>query len=326
MALFVMLITLAQSTVAQPRVPMQRPPSKVVVQLRTEPTVHGTVFTLGEIARVTGSDRALVERVSAVEVGTSPLPGLTRLLFLGDVITRLRYNGINPNSVVLESPPSIRIVREAARVDNTAIVQAATQQVEAANSGDGELVVQASPPTTQLYVSPGVLTYQAGAPQGELGGGSVIVPVSILVDGKPAKSVDVLLKVHRKFAALVAARPLAAHDTIGAADVTTETVEAPLGGPSFLRDVNSVIGKRTTKQIPMGAPLREGDVEAVPVVVPGARVNVLITAGGFTIIAPAVARTQGAVGDRVRVFVKTTHKELSGTVVDAGTVRVEEVP
>lgn len=300
--------------------------AKVHVQIQPDPVVSGAVFTLGEIARVTGSDPSTAARVSAVEVGASPLPGLTRLLFVGDVLTRLRYNGIDPQSVDLHSPPSIRVKRAAIGVDNAMVVRAATEAVQAAKAGPGELIIEPAPLTTQLYVPPGTITYQAGAPRGEIGGGSVIVPVAILVDGKPAKSVDVLLKVRARMTALVAARPLAAHDTIGVADVATAVVDGPPGGARLLTDAAAVIGKRTTRQIALGTPFREGDVEAVPVVLAGARVNVVISAGGVTVTAPAVARTQGAVGDRVRVFVKTTQKELTGTVVDAETVRVEEVP
>ncbi|MGC8668626.1 MAG: flagellar basal body P-ring formation chaperone FlgA [Chthonomonadales bacterium] len=320
------LLSPSQGPGVQHSLPPRRTAAKVRVVILPDPVVSGSVFTLGEIARVTGSNAQLVARISAVEVGASPLPGLTRLLFPADVQTRLRYNGIDPGAVDLQAPPSIRVSRAATRVDNSAVVRAATEAVEAANQGGGELIVEASPPSTQLYVSPGSLTYLPGAPRGELGSGSVIVPVAILVDGKPAKSVDVLVKVRRRVTALVATRPLAPHDTLTSGDVTTAVVDGPPGGAPFLTDVAALVGKRTTRQIALGAPLREGDVEAVPVILTGARVNVVISAGGVTITAPAVARTQGAIGDRVRVFVKTTRKELTGTVVDASTVRVEEVP
>ena len=52
----------------------------VTVVLPAESTVRGTEVSLGEIAQVSGSDAAQVERVRAVDLGYSPTPGYSRVV------------------------------------------------------------------------------------------------------------------------------------------------------------------------------------------------------------------------------------------------------
>ena len=72
-------------------------PVTVTVQAISE--VPGGVFTLGEIAQIAGKDKALIKQLSAVEVGTSPLPGLSRDLTPGDITVKLRANHLESSRV-----------------------------------------------------------------------------------------------------------------------------------------------------------------------------------------------------------------------------------
>src|SRR5947208_4941486 len=99
----------------------------VTVTVRAASDVPGRVFTIGEIANVTGTDRKLAEQVKAVEAGTSPLPGLTRMLTEGDIVTRLRFNHLDPKTIKLVCPPSIRIARGGSEISPAEIVRVATE-------------------------------------------------------------------------------------------------------------------------------------------------------------------------------------------------------
>jgi len=299
-------------------------PPAVTVTVREVADVAGRVFTLGEIAEVAGADRNLAAQVAAVEVGTSPLPGLSRPLSPADILARLRFHRIDPKRVQLTCPAAIRITRGGSEIPVDEIVQAAAEALRAARKDpDDGAIVEAAPLVARLFVVPGKRAYKAGTPRGQVEGGLAVVPVTVLVDGKPAKTVEVHFKIKRMVVTVVAKRPLEARATLTADDVMTAQVEARPGMSALLTDPGTVVGKRTTRRIAAGAPLTVASIESVPVITTGAKVTVQIAAGGIQISAPAVARSAGAIGEEIRVFVTATRKELKGTVVDGSTVRVE---
>src|SRR5690348_9363314 len=67
------------------------PPTKkaeepvVHVVVRPVSEVANRLFTLGEIADITGQDKALQEQLAAVEIGAAPFPGMSRPLLPGDI-------------------------------------------------------------------------------------------------------------------------------------------------------------------------------------------------------------------------------------------------
>lgn len=303
------------------------PKPVVTVTVRAASDVPGRTFTLGEIAEITGADKALATQVAAVEIGTSPLPGLSRPLYPGDILTRLRLHRIDPKRLNLVAPPAIRVTRGGSEIPPDEIVKAATEALLAARKDpDDGAIVEAVPLTTRLFVAAGAREYRAGAPRGQVEGGAAVVPVSVLVDGRPAKTVEVAFKIRRLVAAVVAKRALEARTVLTADDVATANIELSPGAPPPLTDPEAVIGKRTTRRIVAGAPLSATALETVPVIAAGAKVTAQVVMGSIQISAPAIARTPGAVGDVIRLFVLDTRKELRGTIVDESTVRVEGNP
>jgi flagella basal body P-ring formation protein FlgA len=299
-------------------------PLPATVVVRAMPQVAGSTFRLGEIADITGEDRSLVRQLTEVEVGTAPLPGLTRPLYPSDIVIRLRYRGIDPKRVDLQCPPSIRILRVAGEVPGDAVTDAAKAALVASQgTAADDLIIEALPTTAKLLVSPGKLEYRAGAPRGRVESGTMTVPVTILVEGAPAKNVDVPFRIKRAVTAVVAMRDLEVGSVIRAEDVTVAKIETPAGGTTLI-DPQLVIGRKTTRRIAQGAPLSDAVTGTVKIVANGARLVVVSAVGGVSISVPGTARSAGGVGERVRVYIEETKKELSGVVVDAATVRLED--
>ena len=294
-----------------------------VVTVRAISEVAGPAIRLAEIAEIAAADSALVARLGAVEVGAAPLPGLSRPLFQGDILTRLRAARFDPRTVRLVAPPSIRVTRSAAQVPADSIVTAA----RAALGDPGpDMQYEPLPLAARLYIAPGKVELRAGAPRGRPDGGTVTVPVDLVVPGAPTKTVDVAFRVRRTVEAVVAARPLEVGATLTADDLTVARVERP-SSPSQVaalsKDPAVLIGKRVSRPVAPGQPVFASAVATPPVIASGARVKVESVAGGVSITGTGLARSSGAVGDAVRVYVNETRREVQATVVDATTVRVE---
>jgi flagella basal body P-ring formation protein FlgA len=296
----------------------------VTVKVRAESEVSGKTFTVGEIADIGGTDRTLAAQVASVEVGASPLPGLSRPLLPGDIVTHLRYHRLDLTKIGLIYPPAIKITRGGKEIPPAEIVKAASDRLAAQFKDEEGVSLEAGALPVRWVVMPGKLEYLPGEPRIQSDGSAATVPVTIMVDGKIAKQVDIPFKIRRVVTALVAKRLLPVHTLVTPDDVATAKVEATAGSPAFLTDSTAVIGKRTKRQIALGAPLTEANLETAPVVTAGTPVTVEIVSGGLRISAPAIARESGGAGDRIRVFATDTKKELTGIVVDGKTVRVED--
>jgi flagella basal body P-ring formation protein FlgA len=299
--------------------------ASVTVTVKPTPEVAGQTFRLGEIAEITGEDPSLIAQLTTMEIGASPLPGLTRLLLPADIVVRMRYNRIQSSRVHLVSPPQIRVARTGAEIPMDEVVQTAQSSLQKSLEGQSDgIKLEPVSQNLRLYVTPGKREYLPGAPRGRIESGLMVVPVAILVDGKPSRNVEVSFKIKRVVTALVATRTLEIHEALTEGDVTLTQVEQASATLIYLTDPKSVVGKRTTRRIQQGQPLTANTLEGNPVVMAGAKVTLESVIGGVKITLPGVARTQGAVGERIRVYAPDTKKELSGIVVDAGTVRVEE--
>lgn len=295
----------------------------VTVAVRPQSEISGASITLGDIADVTGADKALATRVAGIDVGTAPLIGLSRTLLKSDIVTRLRYNRIDTTQVDVVSAPSVKVTRVGADVAIPEVVEFATNALKAARKDPSDSVqIEALPTPYKWVIPPGKRDMQAGPIRGA-DGGVATVPVTLMVDGKPAKTVEISFKIKRMGSVLVAARQLEAHTVLKAEDVSL-AVQEVVPGSVALTDAALVIGMRTTRQIAAGAVLTKAAVETSPVIMIGAPVDVNVVVGGITVATSGVARSQGAAGDRIRVFISKTNKEVSAIVVDAKTVRVEE--
>jgi flagella basal body P-ring formation protein FlgA len=303
------------------------PPSGpvVTVKVREASDVPNAEFTLGDIAEVTGTDPALVAQVTAVKLGMSPLPGLSRPLISGDITVRLRYNKIDPTRVAVVAPATVRITRAGNEISAQELVQAAMDRLteERKKMEDGATFEAVQLPTKGFAAS-GKREYKASYLRGPLETGPVVMQVTTLVDGKPGRTVEIQFRIKRLVKALIASRSLPAHTLLTEADITLGSVDAPTGSAVPLTDLQAVLGKRTTRQILQGALITDTSVELTPVIASGAQVILEVTVGGVTIRTSAVARAAGAVGQSIRVFAEKTKKELTAVVIDEKTVRMEE--
>jgi len=92
----------------------------------------------------------------------------------------------------------------------------------------------------------------------------------------------------------------------------------PAGAVDALPD-----GYRLRSPVPAGHILVMQDLEAVPVVQAGDQVRLEMVSGPLTIAVQALARGNGAVGEKVRLEVCSSHKNIQAVVSGPGEARVQ---
>lgn len=296
----------------------------VILTVHAASDVKGTTFTLGEIADLRGSDPALIAQLRAVEIGTSPLPGLTRSLMPGEVLVHLRAHHLDGTQVTIIAPPEFAVRRVARQAPTDKVTQAALTAARDAIKELPEATLEVVPSASEILLPSGELHLLVGAVRGEAILGTLTVPVALVVDGHTARTIDVTLRVHRKVRVLVANHTLEPHQVLMAEDLSLVTVDLPSGFTRPVRKLEEAVGKRTTRRITADTPLPADALETPPAVEANSRVTLSYEFGMVRITAPGLAQQTGKIGDTIRVYATDTHRELDGVIVDSHTVRIAD--
>ncbi len=298
--------------------------SVITITAKAEAEVQGSAFTLGEIADIAGTDKALKTQLAAIEVGTSPLPGLSRLLHPGDIIVRLRANHLESKRVQVLAPPEMRVTRIGHEVAADQITQAAITAAQSAIKDIPNATLEPVQAAAKYTVPAGKVQVLAGAYHGSAEQGLIYVPVSLTVDGKPVQVLDIALRVHRKASVLVANRPIQPHEILSAEDVSLVLTDLPPGFTQPITDLQDAIGKRSTRFLQSGQPIPATAVETPPVISANDQITIEYVFGTIRITAPGLARQSGKVGDTIRVYAPDTRKELDAVIVNNRMVRITD--
>ena len=306
-----------------PAAPAQRPAeTAVTVVVRASSEVAKPEFTLADLAEISGSDRELVAQISAISFGASPLPGLSRGLFPGEVTVRLRSAHLDIPRVKVTLPPTLRVTRAANNVAADEVTKAAVAAAQAAFKDRDDLRLEPAQALQNLTLPSGKLVLITGPLRGQPEQGSVLVPVTLMVDGAAAQTVEVALRVHRKARVLVAQRTIEPNELLSKRDVRLAAIELPPGFTQPLLKVREAVGKRAKRRLLAETPISATALELPPAIMTNARITLEVVSGGIHITTTGVARQSGAVGDTIRVYAADTKKELDGVILDSRTVRI----
>ena len=176
------------------------------------------------------------------------------------------------------------------------LIQAAPVRDQIVEAGDAQLKVE-SPLVTPSYVN---------------------VPIDVDVNGIFIRTVFVGYRVQTYVKTAVASHDLVAGEVLTAADLKMARVEY-YGRASNGTEV--LLGRKVVVPFRKGAPIYVEETQTNQLVKPGSSVVLIVMDGGVSVVAEAVARTGGGLGEEVSVYNPSTNKMLSGTVV--GPDRVE---
>ena len=77
-------------------------------------------------------------------------------------------------------------------------------------------------------------------------------------------------------------------------------------------------GFRLRAALPPGHILTQADLESIPVILAGDQVRLEVVNGSLTIAVETLARSNGAVGDKIRLELPTSHKAIQAVVTGPG--------
>ncbi|MCS6860473.1 MAG: flagellar basal body P-ring formation chaperone FlgA [Abditibacteriales bacterium] len=298
--------------------------AQATITIAERSEVQGRTIRLGDVARIATEDKELADRLSALEIQTAPLPGQTLTVDPNFIRTRLRQARIDLSQIQLTVPPKILVVSRATIVPRTMIIEEAKRLILSQPMWAGKDVTIDDPPfVDDVVVPPGQVELKAQ----RIGAGnslsSSLVAVSVCVDGRTVRTLNLFLKIHVYADVVVAARTLSRREVIAESDVQTERRDLSSLPPDVCLDAKDVIGKRLTRVAVKGQALNRAMLEIAPDVTAGSRVIVRASIGQVKITLLAEAREDGWIGKTILVRNVDSNKTFRATVVDVGVVEVK---
>jgi flagella basal body P-ring formation protein FlgA len=120
----------------------------------------------------------------------------------------------------------------------------------------------------------------------------------------------------------VPTRLISAGEVVMAADIEWRAVQFSRLSNNTLTDSQQVIGYMAKRPLKVGQVLRQSDVVMAPAMKKNDLVRIVVHTGQMTLTVQGKVMQDAAIGQSVRVLNVASNRQLSGTVVDAGTVAV----
>lgn len=292
------------------------------IRLREQSIVTNAQFTLGDVADFVGVDTQTETRLKTVVLGSSPLPGLERVLTREQVLIRLRQHGFQSEAFEIVMPARAVVRREAHSLPPQQIAEVAIEKLRQSVGLPEDAQVECDPAPRALSLPHSRVQITAGEPRA-LGAGLYTVPVQVVCEGAAPVTLNVRLRTKFLREAVVATRAIHTGEAIDPDAIALQTVAVLDESDDLITDPSEVAGKIAKRPIAAGQPIRRISIDEPAAIRRGQNVKLLVKLDGAVIETGAVAQQDGKVGAKVRVQVLDTRKTLLATVVDAQTVMLD---
>lgn len=295
----------------------------VTVTLPQDAKVRGQDVTLGEIARIEGAATDVAPRLQGLVLGYTPAPGYARVLTRDEVLVKLQ-NLLPGTAIEVQGAARCRIELETEVVSGTVLRAEAVRALNAAMVGrdvviaeDGQvadLIVPHRESRLETRAQPNLKT---------ITGGVVNVPVQVWVDGAPYQTVQASFKVdvYENLPVLVADVRRGEQLSHEHVEMRRTKLDGSLGAEPLA--AVAVPGATALHDLQRGAVLTTRDVQRALLVRRGDLVQLQVKKGPVMARVSAIAAGDAGLGDKVRVTIADSKRELSAVVVARGAVEVD---
>ncbi len=296
---------------------------KVTISARAEAAVDSQRIFLGQVAHIDGGDGLELRRFSGLYLCAAPALGESKWIDSRLVIRRLKMQGINPGTYILNFQRPVKVVRRYQMADPGKIRSAVKNFVRRNLSGRGVKIQIRSIQVPRVIKLPrGKVTLAVEKPPHLQLKGRVPLQVTVTVNGKPVRQVRAVADIRLFARAVVLTRPLGRRQPITNDLIAVRQVEVTRCDQNFFTRTEQVLAKRSRTALPVDTILVPSMLEAVPVVHRGDVVKMIAESGGLRITTQGICREEGAPGQKIRVTNARSRKDVFAEVVDSATVRV----
>ena len=279
---------------------------------------------LGKIAVIKGDDSEFVQKLRAMVVGRSPLPGKSRQVDEHYIKIRLKQSGVDLSGIILDVPEKNEISRSFIEISRERIEKMALDFIYKKISHERNRArVKKIRANRSVVLPKGRVTCKVVTPPNMDFFGLIPLSVVFNVNGLFQKKVLVTVDIEVLTEVVVTKRPFGRYKMITEDDICLQKRDISNLPSNIITSSEDVLGKRAKRAIDAKTVLRTDLIEFPPLVRRGDIVSIIAESDGLKITALGEVKKKGRMGERIRVVNLDSKKGIYARVLDANTVKVD---
>lgn len=295
----------------------------VSVTISENSYIVGKNIYLGDIAHIESSNEKLRQEIAKLVISPSAEPGMSILLHIGYIKSRIRNQGIDPDSIIWKGSDSTKVQTKAITISAPEIVSSALDFIVNA-TGVPKEQTKIEP---IVDIKPIILPY--GKPEIKVEPishtptkGTIPLRFLILIDGKECERRNIPFKCQIIKEVIVATKEIDINKNIEIDDLSLTACDIGINS-EYYTEKTKIIGKRAKRLIAPGTIITSDMFDDFPIIKQGDLVTIVIESTKFRITAQGKAKEDGKIGQLIKVANTTTMKEIIARVLDNKTVQVD---
>lgn len=294
----------------------------VSVELPESATASGLEISVDDVAEVRGADAEVVARIESASLGYAPAPGYHRTL-RADLVERTLEDAFPGVDIDVIGAKNCRVAPETEVVRGAELLEVAATAMRGALRGlDAEAQPEGDVKDFEVSKGKAKPKLVPRVPDSAILPGLRSVPVEVWVDDRIYRTVHLEFRISVWQRRAILKRAVAPGEALHAG--LFENKRVPLTESADLGALgrDELGGAVALKTLAAGSFVTERDVHREVLLRRGDTVTVRVRKGSVQATDVGVVMADGRLGDRVRVILQSTSKELHGTVRGKSTVEV----
>jgi flagella basal body P-ring formation protein FlgA len=282
--------------------------------------VNDTIFTIGDIARLSGGDAATRGVLAAIVAGTSAPPGYARFISTADFVAGLLARTVPEVKVVFTGArrPLVRTDYHPVRIaDFFAPLQQFVADSIGWKPGTWQMTVENGADSCKVLDMPLDVSFGGFIDRFPKGSAGFTM---LLRQGTRTLHLPIRCRFTVAVPVLVARTSIVRDALITQDMYEIRTMDITRFAPAPFTAPEMVQGQRAARSIAAGTILYDRLLSRIPAVEKGDAVSIMITRGRITAAVSGIARERGGIGDRIWVENSTTRKLIRVEIKEKGQV------
>ena len=279
-------------------------------------------YTLGEIAQIEAENILILDKLSEVTIGRSPLPGRKLTVTRSLILSRLRSKGIKVKHLIFPGFETTIIQRAALKISGSDIEQVVLKHISDTNK-NLDLKPRLLAKTRDIFLPRGQVSYvitSKGKYKKEGGYRNYDVEFSINEKHVRTVSVRTYLKIYKEV--YVARDTIKREQLIEESDLLKIRKNIDRIPREYVTDKQQLIGKITTRTINPSETISVKTVTNPPLVKSGDRIQIVFETPFLRLSAPGISLSKGRKGERIPVKNSESKLVVFATVKTRNIVQV----
>ena len=295
----------------------------VDIHLPQKATVAGSAISLGEVAEVSGENRAETEKVRRVKLSAAAPAGGTIKLTQGFIKVALRKEGYSLEKISFSGADVVEVLTQSQLLSLAGLLPDIKSFVIGQLKESPENVdIKISGADKKISLPAGLVKANFRPPLSGKFEGAFLLTTELEVDGRVVRVLPLRVTVEVFHPVVVTTRRVEKGDKFSRENVSLVRTSTSKIMGQYMDRLDSVLGRTAAAPMVPGTVVRINSLFDPPVVKRGQNVQAIVQYGNVEITVQVRATEDGKAGDMIRVENSETHKLLRAKVLDEKTVLV----